>query len=138
MKITDEIIQAFRDYYDEFSDEEKWPRKALYRALNEADSETGSSRWGVFNIDDPQNFKQRGLFYYAAHWLASFYGKTAKDLKKIDPAARLNTAAKSVGDESIAYRVTAMETTGNDWLSTTTYGVQFWRLKRRMMGAMAV
>lgn len=138
MKITDEIIEAFRDYYVEFSDVTKWPQKVLFRALNEADAETGSSRWGAFSIDDPQNFKQRGMFYYAAHWAASFYGKKADDPTKVDSAARLNTAAKSVGDESIAFRVTAMETTGNDWLSTTTYGVQFWRLKRRMMGAMAV
>ena len=33
--------------------------------------------------------------------------------------ARLNVASKSVGDESVGYRVTAMENTSDDFLSTT-------------------
>jgi hypothetical protein len=139
MEITNDVIVAFRNAFKAFGDTTSWPDEIVEMALNEADAETGSSRWGGFEIDNPQNFKRRGLFYYAAHWLASFYGKSAADPSRVDSAARLNISGKSVGDESTQYRITAMETTGNDWLSTTVYGVQYWRLKKRAgMGALAV
>lgn len=138
MKITSEIIASFRDFHGTFDDLVKWPDRALIRALNEGDVETGSSRWGGYE-DDPQNFKLRGMYFYAAHWLSSMYGKSAEDPSKVDPASRLNVAGKSVGDESVNYRITAMEATGNDWLGTTIYGQEYWRLRRRAgMGAVVV
>ncbi|MBO6199413.1 MAG: DUF4054 domain-containing protein, partial [Psychrobacter sp.] len=56
-----------------------------------------------------------------------------------DAAARLNLAGKSVGDESITYRITAIQSAEDDFLSLTLYGVQYLRLRRRSaMGARAV
>lgn len=138
MDITSDIIAKFRQTHRAFSDATKWPDDVITQALNEAACETGSKRWGVYS-DNPQNLKQRGMFFYAAHWLSSFYGKTAADPTKVESGARLNISAKSVGDESVQYRITEMENTGNDWLSTTIYGTQFWRIKKRVgMGAMTV
>lgn len=139
MDITPEVITAFRAFCAAFSDPVKWPDVTVQQALCEADAETGSSRWGSYDPTDCHNFKKRGMFYYAAHWLSSFYGKSAADPTKVESNARLNVSAKSVGDESVQYRITEMENTGNDWLSTTIYGTQFWRLKKRAgMGAIAV
>lgn len=138
MEITSEIIASFRQFLKPYTDPTKWPEDIVFEALEEADAETGSNRWGAFE-NTARNFKRRGLFYYAAHWMASMYGKNALDPANIDPASRLNVAGKSVGDESVNYRITAMEATGNDWLSTTIYGQQYWRLRRRAgMGAVAV
>lgn len=138
MEITSEIIESFRGFLKAFTDPTKWPEDIIFEALEEADAETGGQGWGAFE-NTARNFKRRGLFYFAAHWMASMYGKNALDPSNIDQSSRLNTAGKSVGDESINYRITAMEATGNDWISTTIYGQQFWRLKRRAaMGARAV
>lgn len=138
MEITSEIIESFRGFLKAFTDPTKWPEDIIFEALEEADAETGGRGWGAFE-NTARNFKRRGLFYFAAHWMASMYGKNALDPANIDQSSRLNTAGKSVGDESINYRITAMEATGNDWISTTIYGQQFWRLKRRAaMGAIAV
>lgn len=138
MQITNVIISSFRQALPAFSDAVKWPDETVETALNEAAAETGGRRWGEF-VDEPQNFRRRGMFYYAAHWLSSFYGTNGSNPERVDPTSRLNTSAKSVGDESVQYRITEMENTGNDWLSTTIYGVQYWRLKRRAgMGALAV
>lgn len=140
--ITPEIIAAFRDAMPAFSDDTKWPDSVITDALCEADSETGSvSRWGVLDINDCRNFKRRGMFFYAAHWLSITYNTAAgaTDPNDIDPAARLNLSSKSVGDESITYRITGIESTANDFLSLTIYGVQYVRLRRRAgMGCLAV
>jgi hypothetical protein len=57
----------------------------------------------------------------------------------IDPNARLNVAGKSVGDESIQYRVASMMDAGNDFLTYTTFGQEFYRLRKRAyLGARAV
>ncbi|QGH75046.1 hypothetical protein RostovM3_00006 [Vibrio phage Rostov M3] len=57
----------------------------------------------------------------------------------ISPSARLNIASKSVGDESVNYRVTGIEKTQNDWLTLTNYGVQYMRLRDRAgKGAVAI
>ena len=45
--------------------------------------------------------------------------------------ARLNVASKSVSDESITFRVGAIQKTEDDWLSLTNYGVQYLRLRKR-------
>jgi hypothetical protein len=138
MDITTEIIDSFRVVYPEFSDVPTWPLNQVTKALCEGDVETGSKRWGSYE-GDCHNFKQRGMFLFAAHWLASTYPTGATDPANVNPAARLNISAQSVGDESTQYRITEMQSTGDDWLSTTIYGTQFLRLRRRAgMGALAV
>lgn len=129
--ITPAVITSFRDQMKAFSDDTKWPNDVVEDALYEADTETGSRGWGAFK-DDPRNFKRRGMFFYAAHWLAVTYLKqTAENPDDISPTARLNVAAKSVGDESITYRVGALQDTADDWLSLTNYGVQYYRMRKR-------
>lgn len=137
--ITPSVISSFRDSMKAFVDITKWPDEIVEQALYEADCETGGKGWGGFK-DMPRNFKRRGMFFFAAHWLATTYlDQTAADDENISPSARLNVASKSVGDESLNYRITAMQETADDWLSLTNYGVQFIRLKRRAgMGALAV
>jgi len=137
--ITPEIIASFRTAQPAFEDVVKWPDSVVSEALCEGDVETGGKGWGGFE-DICSNFKRRGWYYYAAHWLASTYlTQDASDPSAISPIARLNVSGKSVGDESIQYRITAIEKTGNDWLSTTNYGVQYMRLRARAgMGARAV
>lgn len=139
MDITPAVIASFRAAQRAFTDPVKWPDEVVSDALCEADSETGSSRWRAYE-DECHNLKRRGMFYFAAHWLATTYvSGTAADPENISSTARLNVSAKSVGDESITYRVGAIQETEEDWLSLTNYGVQFLRLRRRVgMGAMAV
>ncbi|MGH9930727.1 MAG: DUF4054 domain-containing protein [Pyrinomonadaceae bacterium] len=133
------LVTAFRETMKAYADETKWPDDIIEQALCEADAETGGKRWGVYDADC-RNFKRRGLFYFAAHWLAVTYATgTAADPSAISPTARLNVASKSVGDESVTYRVGGIQDTEEDWLSLTNYGVQFLRLRRRAgMGALAV
>lgn len=139
MIITSEILAAFRadPLLSAFTDATKWPDDLITEALCEADTETGSSRWGAFELAC-DNFKWRGMQYFAAHWLATNFstlGSTSTPASE----ARLNVAQKSVGDESIAYRVPAMMDAGTDWLTYTNYGQQFYRLKKRAgMGAKVV
>jgi hypothetical protein len=136
MEITPEIIASFREAMKAFGDAAKWPDDVVEMALCEANAETGGSGWGVYQ-DLCSNFKRRGMYYYAAHWLSSTYlAQNASDPSNISPIARLNTSGKSVGDESIQYRITEIQNTGDDWLSTTIYGTQYLRLRRRAgMGA---
>ncbi|WP_277593611.1 DUF4054 domain-containing protein [Pseudomonas chlororaphis] len=139
MDITPEMIAAFRadPLMKAFIDETKWPDTMVAEALCEADTETGSPRWGAFELACC-NFKWRGMKYFAAHWLATNFGSLGAGGTP-NPEARLNVAEKSVGDESIAYRVPSMMNAGTDWLTYTNYGQQFYRLKKRAgMGAKAV
>lgn len=137
MKITTEMIAAFREFMPAFADTAVWPDPLITTALCEADTETGSCRWGGFQLECG-NFKWRGMMYFAAHWLATNYGVLGIGAPSA-AEARLNVAQKSVGDESIGYRVAQMMDAGNDWLTYTNYGQQFYRLKKRAgMGAKAV
>lgn len=141
VEITQEIIDAFRASKPAFSDVTKWPDDVIREAFCEAFPECGSRGWGVFDVTDCQNFKRRGVFFYAAHWLSVEYttGQGATDPTSVNATARLNVAAKSVRDESVTYRVGAIQSTVDDWLSLTNYGVQYLRLRRRAgMGARAV
>ncbi|CAM0043700.1 virion structural protein [Vibrio phage K435] len=137
--ITAEVIAAFRDDMAAFTDDTDWPDDIVEQALCEADAETGGRGWGSFKLEC-RNFKKRGMFYYAAHWLATTYiDQTAENPSNISPSARLNVAAKSVGDESVQYRVGALQSTEDDFLSLTNYGVQYLRLRKRAaMGARAL
>lgn len=139
IEITPEIIASFRLAQPAFADMVKWPDEVVAGALCEADAETDGKCWGAFE-DVCSNFKRRGMYYFAAHWLASTYlSQDATDPSMISPEARLNVAGKSVGDESIQFRITAIQNTGDDWLSTTIYGTQYLRLRKRAcMGARAL
>ena len=141
VEITQEIIDAFRASKPAFSDVTKWPDEVVTEAFCEAFPECGRRGWGVFDVTDCQNFKRRGVFLFAAHWLSIEYmtGAGATDPTSVNPTARLNVAAKSVRDESVTYRVGAIQSTQDDWLSLSNYGVQYLRLRRRAgMGARAV
>lgn len=139
IEITPEIITSFRTAQPAFSDVVKWPDSVIEPALCEGDVETGGRGWGAFQ-DICSNFKRRGMYLFTAHYLATTYlTQNASDPNNISPNARLNVSAKSVGDESVTYRVGVMQDTGDDWLSLTNYGVQYLRLRRRAgMGARAV
>jgi len=139
--ITPEMITAFRSAQPAFSDVVKWPDNVVEQAFCEALPECGGSGWGALDINDCQNFKRRGVFLYAAHLLSITYNTAAgaTDPSNIDAAARLNLAAKSVGDESVSFRITAIQDSNDDFLSLTLYGVQYLRLRRRSaMGARAL
>lgn len=140
IEITSEILTAFRASQLAFTSETKWPDNVVTEAFCEAFPECGGRGWGLFDVTDCQNFKRRGVFYFAAHWLSVTYSDNgAVDPTKISSSARLNIASKSVGDESVSYRVGAMQETQDDWLSLTNYGVQYLRLRKRAgMGARAV
>ena len=138
MDITAEMISAFRTKWNgTFSDGTKWTNDVVTAALCEGDAETGSERWGAY-VDECHNFKQRGMFLFAAHWLSTTY-RSQDVTDTVSSETRLNVQTKSVGDESIGYRVPSMLDLGDDWLSTSNYGVQFWRIRRRAgMGAVCV
>lgn len=69
------------------------------------------------------------MFNYAAAYLYSVYGPEGSQAAPAGEA-RLNVAAKSVGDESIQYRVSAMMDAGNDFLTYTIWGQEFYRLRK--------
>ena len=139
MDITVEVIADFRIWPlggQAFSSTTDFPDSLIQYALCEADTETGSKRWGGYEAEC-HNLKQRGMFYYAAHWLSVYYPEGLNS--DVNQEARLNVATKSVGDESISYRVPAMLEVNNDWLTWSVYGQQFYRLRKRVgMGALAV
>lgn len=133
MVITDEIISDYRSSAQglSFSDADKWPDAIVSDALCEADTETGGKAWGIYQMIC-SNFKRRGMYYFASHWLTVTYQDgTAATPSNQTSNVVLNISSKSVGDESLAYRDQAIQRTENDWLSTTNYGVQYLRLRRR-------
>ncbi len=131
MEISEDIICDFRRFFPPFSDRNNWPSEIIRQQMIEADCITGGLCWGKFNIDDDHNLKKRGMYFYTAHLLAYFFGNSANDPTNVEASARLNIASKSVGDEAVSYRITAMESTIDDAISTTVYGVQFMTLRRR-------
>jgi len=136
MEITTEIITLFRTEMTAFADVTKYPDDLVQTALEESLMETGGKGWGGY--DSPTNFKRKGMFYFAAHWLATFYPH-GLGTGSVNSEARLNVQSKGIGDENISYRVPAMMDVGTDWLTFTVYGQMFYRLKKRAgMGARAV
>jgi len=141
MEITLEIIALFRTQVPAFADETKWPDNIVTIALCEGDAETGGSGWGGYD-EDCHNFKQRGMFAYAAHWLTTYYptGTAANDESQ-SGAANYPVASKSVGDESISFNNGNVSelSAGDAWFASTSWGQQFLRLRKRAgMGAKAV
>ncbi len=119
-----------------FTDVIKYPDSLVQWALCEADTETGGRGWGAYE-NECHNMKQRGMWLYAAGWLATFYPDGIAG--GVSGDARLNVSSKSVGDESITYRVAQMVDAGTDFLTFTAYGQAFFRLRKRAgMGARAV
>ena len=136
VEITPALIGCFRYEMRAFQEPATFPSDIISMALSAADHETGGSGWGPFG-DEPFNLKRRGMFLFAAAWMTALYGQDATQ----SPAgeARLNIAAKSVGDESIQYRVAAMMDAGNDFLTYSIYGQEFYRIRpRAYLGAMAL
>ena len=140
MDITPEIIAAFRGAYPQFSDDTEWPDSIVGQALCYADAETGSCRWGAYE-DDCHNFKQRGMFLWAAHWLTVMYPKGGNGGESGNGGGSGGpVSSKSVRDESIGFAINPVDV-GSDkqWLGSTGFGQQFLMLKRRAgMGAVVV
>lgn len=139
MEITPEIIEAFRAFYPEFADADKWPDPTLTRYLREADEETGR-RWGPYG---DFSLKQRGMFAYAAH--RAVLAKAAARATEAGgiASAPAQVSSKSVGDESVSYAVSVpasgVEANQLGDLRSTIYGIEFLRLRTRAgMGAVAV
>lgn len=128
--ITAEVIEDFRRFLPAFSDPTKWPEESVLSALEEGDVKTGGSCWGQFVLRSYRSSKRRGMYFYAAHLLASYYGSDGTDRSNVSSEARLNISSQQVGDESVTYRVTEMEPTVTDFISTTIYGVRFLELRR--------
>jgi hypothetical protein len=138
MEITPAIVTEFRAYFGgRYSNSTIWSDALMYDVLYNADFETGGTGWGPYDTGVPYSLKKHGMFLYAAAYLSSMYGDDPA--QPIDPNARLNVAGKSVGDESIQYRVASMMDAGNDFLTYTTFGQEFYRLRKRAyLGARAV
>ena len=140
MEITPEIIELFRTNYPEFSDDTTYPDAIVTQALCEGDAESGGCGWGVYDVDC-HNFKQRGMFLYAAHWLFSRYpnGATAPS-STVNQGSAFSANSKSVGDESVSFDAGSNDISfGAAWLKSSMYGQQFLMLKGRAgMGARAV
>jgi hypothetical protein len=131
-----DIVSAFRLAMKQFTSTVTWSNDVIEDALCEAGPETGGSGWGSLDIDDCQNFKRRGMFLYAAHWLVTSYPSGASDESSVSGGANNAVSAKSVGDESISFASVANLNTGDNWLSSTRYGQQWMRLRKRAgMGA---
>jgi hypothetical protein len=136
MIISQEIIDLFRDRQRAFDDPLNWSDETIAQALCEGDAETGGKGWGVYDTEC-QNFKQRGMFNFAAHYLVSMYPNG--DFGKVSGGAKGVVASKSVGDESVSYARAQIMTQGDEWLGSTSFGQMFIRLRRRAgMGARAV
>jgi len=137
MEISPDVIESFRGVHHAFISESVWPSSVIESHLCDADAETGGSGWGAYE-DVCGNFKQRGMFIFAAHSLLSQYPNGAC-VNQIDVGAKHPVASKSVGDESVSFAVVAQTQSGDAWLSSTSYGQQFMRLRRRAgMGAVAL
>lgn len=119
-----------------FEDTTKFPDSLLKYALCRGDVETGSCRWGPYIAECHSN-KMVGMFLYAAAWLSMYYPNGVGG--DTNTEARLNVASKSVGDESIAYRVPQMMEVSDDFLTFSVFGQEYYRLRKRIgMGALAV
>ena len=140
MDITAEVIQSFIAAYTAFAGEPDWPDSVVTMALCEGDVETGGRGWGAY-VDDCHNFKQRGMFLFAAHWLSTTYPAGAANPANQSASANYAVASKSVGDESIGFNNggAANLSAGDTWLAAKSYGQQFMRLRRRAgIGAIAI
>lgn len=137
MDITAQVITEFRTSKPAFSDVGFWPDVTLTEALCEGDAETGGKGWGGYDGTDCHNFKARGMFLFASHWLITSYPSGAVCPEKVANNVKLAVGSKSVGDESVSFVTSSLDklSVGDGWLATTNYGQQFMRLRRRAGGA---
>lgn len=141
IEITQEIIDNFRVFVPAFRDKNKWSDIGIQFRMEEADSDTGGAIWGEFRLDNNRNAKKRAMFYLTAHYLVSYYGVAGDvlDQTAVTPEARLNVSSQQVGDESLTYRITEMEPTVTDFISTTIYGTMYMAVRKQVcVGAFAV
>lgn len=134
MDITAQVVSDFRGYLPEFSDTTEWPDDELTRHLEDADRETGSSRWGAYE-GSPPNFKARGLFMYAAHQAVTRRAVRQAVAGGQMPGQMAPARDKSVGDESQSFAVPEPQAGGDAMatgsLDSTFYGQEFLRLRHR-------
>lgn len=132
VEITPAIITSFRLAQPAFTNDITWPDVVVEMALCEGDVETGGKGWGGFE-DICTNFKRRGMYLFAAHYLAVTYPKGACDASMVGSSAKFAVQSKTVGDESISFANGGanMLTAGDGWLASTSFGQQWMRLRRR-------
>lgn len=134
-------VGCFRLDFPAFKDSVKWPNSVIEIALSEASIETSGSRWGEFQ-GTPTNRRKRGLYLYAAHWLACYYPGGASDVSAQASANGGQVASKSIGDESVSYSNASpgsIDDAAKAWLLKTQYGAQFLTLRKRaLMGGFTV
>jgi hypothetical protein len=137
MEITAEIIAEFRTNYPQFSNTTTYPDSVVTKALCEGDVKTGSSRWGAYQ-DICQNFKQRGMFLYAAHWISVYYPKGGDEPPATNPTWAWNS--KTVRNQSISYDTGVKDLSPtNAWLLSTIFGQQFYgEMKKAALGGVSV
>ena len=131
------IIKDFRVLYDEFADEEYFPYHIMARALYFAAPVINEKYYGKFDINNNYKGSKRALYTLLAHVVYVAYGGHESDYDRYDPtnikqAAQMNPASKSVGDESIAYRIQRIQRATDDWLSLSYYGTVFLYLRERL------
>ena len=137
--VTPEMVQAFREFYEEFGDPAKWSDAKITKALNIAKGELGGN-WGLY--EPAYSLLQRGWFALAAHyltWNAATSAATGDVGSAVTPYA---VSSKSVRDESVSYAVPAANAALTAWeaaLALTPYGLEYLHLRDRAgMGAICV
>lgn len=130
LEITQAIVDAFRTDFEGFADTTAWPNERLARALQRADAETLSSRWGAYS---DLSIKQRGMFNFAAHDLTIRKMNSTVTSLGGAPSSMAQVQTKSVGDESVTYAINSQGVKSeDDALKATAYGQEFIRLRRRV------
>ena len=130
LDITTAIIATFRTDFEGFADDTAWTDAKVTRALQRADHETGSARWGDYS---DFSIKQRGMFNFAAHSLSIAKANATSTQSGGTPSAIAPVQSKSVGDESVTYAINTADLSSDDAvLATTSYGQEFMRLRRRV------
>src|SRR5690625_7288145 len=100
MEITPEVVEAFCTDFEGFADSSRWPTAQLVRALQTADRETGSNRWGGYS---GHSIKQLGMVLFCAHHLTmSKAGSRAATICGA-PSSVAQLRSKRVGAERITY-----------------------------------
>ena len=125
-------LAEFRVFLPQFASDTDWPDAIVQAALDEADYETGGTRW-------VGTTKDRGQGFYAGHYLLVNYPNNGANAAS--GSTKFSASSKSVGDESVSYNVgdAASMSIGDAWLASTQYGIQFMRLRRRVgKGAIVV
>ena len=138
MDITAEIIDQFRYRFPEFADATAWSDVTVRSALERADYETSGKRFRIYE-NNPRNRKQMMMFLFAAHVLVTRYGPLGVT-GSVNSGASFPTASKSVGDESVSYSLGGVSSlsAGDSWFALSVYGLEYLRLRSRMIGAIAV